>query len=658
MKKQLKKVLSLALTVVMLVSCWVFAAPKANAAPSSGGTYYVKIWWHVDDDSGKDNQIKIQYKGQNGETAEQQVKKDGTDQNVAVSNGDFTQQYALSGVPYGIWIKISCAGGTGIGQSKWWVTKLTVSPNSNYTTDAITLFNGQWGGAKYGVFAGSASGTCTLPQSYDDPNIGDKRHTNSDYDSVSGQAPALTTLGAIGGGASSLTLNTDGTQKTSAAFTTGTPKDQYGVVWNQNTPSLSSDKAGGTGFSNNCITAPSSSNRSNNYYVKITQTCGSLSNTKSVLINVFDYEVTFKNKDGSTMHTETIDYGGSATAPSSPTYGPDATYHYTFSSWSGDSYTSLTSGKQSRTVTANYTSTAHTWVEASGVPADRYKKSDANCTNAAVYYKQCTGCNRIGTATYTYSTALGHDWSRWTYDFTAAGHNGYSEHRRVCGNDASHIEYGNHNHETWNYDVSTVPSDVTLKEGFDPDGTTNPDGSLEGGEHFSICPTCKHVTYGAHSYLYSEEDSTPATCSSVGWDCYKCVCGKSYLIEVPAIAHTYGSYTTIVAATCTTAGSEQRTCSECGYVDTKDIPATGHDYYEIYTSPTNGTAGSVCYGCNNGCGKYWTATYDSDTYTPATEYSSLAQAKRNTPASAKVSPPKFNAKSSEVQCLLQCGNRL
>lgn len=70
------------------------------------------------------------------------------------------------------------------------------------------------------------------------------------------------------------------------------------------------------------------------------------------------YTVTFV-ANGSTVSTQYVTYGSSATAPSDPTKATDSTYDYTFDSWSG-TYTNVTS---SRTITAVFTASYRTDVE-------------------------------------------------------------------------------------------------------------------------------------------------------------------------------------------------------------------------------------------------------------------------------------------------------
>lgn len=66
--------------------------------------------------------------------------------------------------------------------------------------------------------------------------------------------------------------------------------------------------------------------------------------------------------------------------------------------------------------------------------------------------------------------------------------------------------------------------------------------------------------------------------------------------------HSYGSWTTISAATCTQAGSEKRTCTVCGGSETRTIAAKGHSWNSSATVDTPATyshAGSQSIHCKN-----------------------------------------------------------
>ena len=51
---------------------------------------------------------------------------------------------------------------------------------------------------------------------------------------------------------------------------------------------------------------------------------------------------------------------------------------------------------------------------------------------------------------------------------------------------------------------------------------------------------------------------------------------KTYQVTVTKAAHSFGDWSVTKEATCTEAGVESRTCSVCGTVETREIPAKGH----------------------------------------------------------------------------------
>lgn len=66
--------------------------------------------------------------------------------------------------------------------------------------------------------------------------------------------------------------------------------------------------------------------------------------------------------------------------------------------------------------------------------------------------------------------------------------------------------------------------------------------------------------------------------------------------------HTYGDWQQATAPTCTQTGSEQRTCTKCGNVDTRDVDALGHDLvHHEATAATCTTAGNEEYDTCTRC---------------------------------------------------------
>ena len=111
-----------------------------------------------------------------------------------------------------------------------------------------------------------------------------------------------------------------------------------------------------------------------------------------------------------------------------------------------------------------------------------------------------------------------------------------------------------------------------------------------------------------------KQSETPATCETAGTIVWKCSrCDETKTETIPALghhwvdngdnsthicvkgdateAHSYGEWTTVTEATCTTAGQKQHTCAVCGHVETQEIPATGHHWVD------NGDGTHTCPDC-------------------------------------------------------------
>ncbi len=72
-----------------------------------------------------------------------------------------------------------------------------------------------------------------------------------------------------------------------------------------------------------------------------------------------NHTVTFKNADGSTLETQTVANGGTATAPETPSRPYDGDYHYTFKGWDK----ALTDITADTTITATYNPIPHSFTE-------------------------------------------------------------------------------------------------------------------------------------------------------------------------------------------------------------------------------------------------------------------------------------------------------
>ena len=185
---------------------------------------------------------------------------------------------------------------------------------------------------------------------------------------------------------------------------------------------------------------------------------------------------------------------------------------------------------------------------------EKYLKSAATCTEKAVYYKSCSTCGLTskGTAdeaTFESGVALDHNWGAWTS-------NGNGTHTRTCKRDASHTETDN---------CSGGTATCTAK---------------------AVCKTCGGA-YGAKdpdNHTGKLAWDITETHHEQAWTC----CG---LITVAKAAHTFGDWVVTKRPTSREEGEKARTCSVCGYTETKVLPKTGGGptYYTLVFESNGGS---------------------------------------------------------------------
>ena len=184
----------------------------------------------------------------------------------------------------------------------------------------------------------------------------------------------------------------------------------------------------------------------------------------------------------------------------------------------------------------------------------KYLKSAATCTEKAVYYKSCSTCGLTskGTAdeaTFESGVALDHNWGAWTS-------NGNGTHTRTCKRDSSHTETDN---------CSGGTATCTAK---------------------AVCKTCGGA-YGAKdpdNHTGKLAWDITETHHEQAWTC----CG---LITVAKAAHTFGDWVVTKRPTSREEGEKARTCSVCGYTETKVLPKTGGGptYYTLVFESNGGS---------------------------------------------------------------------
>ena len=261
---------------------------------------------------------------------------------------------------------------------------------------------------------------------------------------------------------------------------------------------------------------------------------------------------------------------------------------------------------------------------------DEYLKSAADCDNAAVYYKSCTGCGATskGTeveATFEYGTALGHDWGEWksngngTHTHTCSRNPEHTEtkdchggtadctHKAVC--DDCHGEYGNT--ADHNYTAETV-DEKYLKSAADCDHTAVYYKSCTGcgatSEGTTAEATFEFGTALGHDEVIDAEKAPTCTQTGLteGKHCARCNKVLVAQTEIPALGHNVTEGTVTKQPTCTEDGEIVGTCSRCGETNvTAKVDKLPHTEEDVAAVPATCTesgrsAGKYC----SVCGEY------------------------------------------------------
>ncbi|MGM9553403.1 MAG: hypothetical protein ACI3V2_03790, partial [Faecousia sp.] len=225
------------------------------------------------------------------------------------------------------------------------------------------------------------------------------------------------------------------------------------------------------------------------------------------------------------------------------------------------------------------------------VAEDAYLKDAATCTEAAVYYKSCTGCGASseGTAfeaTFSHGEAKGHAWGDWAS-------NGDGTHSRTCGNDKDHKETKDCSGGTATCQQKAVCAFCHAEYGeLAAHGYTaevTGDAYLksaatctEAAVYYKSCTVCGESSQGTAfetTFSYGEalghkEVTDPghdATCTedglTEGKHCDRC---QTVLVEqttIPALGHNVTGGTVTREPTCTEDGERVGTCERCGAAD-------------------------------------------------------------------------------------------
>ena len=87
-----------------------------------------------------------------------------------------------------------------------------------------------------------------------------------------------------------------------------------------------------------------------------------------------------------------------------------------------------------------------------------------------------------------------------------------------------------------------------------------------------------------HSHNYTSRVTLEPTCVATGIRTFICSCGSSYTENIPAIGHSFGTYTYNNDATEQADGTETAICSVCGEKNTRTASGTKLAHVHKYTS--------------------------------------------------------------------------
>ena len=167
----------------------------------------------------------------------------------------------------------------------------------------------------------------------------------------------------------------------------------------------------------------------------------------------------------------------------------------------------------------------------------------------------------------------------------------------------------------------TIPNGITSLSGFifeDCSSLTDliiPDSvTIIADYAFYNCTSLKSVTIPKS--VTSIGNIAFANCSDTfKIFCYKDTSGEKYATDngfeyelLDNHEHNFGDWKTTKAATCTAEGTQTRTCSVCGKVETATIAKTAHQYVDAVVKPTYTAKGYTLHKCSV-CGTSYKDTY-------------------------------------------------
>ncbi|MBR6939539.1 MAG: Ig-like domain repeat protein, partial [Clostridia bacterium] len=152
--------------------------------------------------------------------------------------------------------------------------------------------------------------------------------------------------------------------------------------------------------------------------------------------------------------------------------------------------------------------------------------------------------------------------------------------------------------------MSTVGDEISSVYGFEggvPETITG-----ENADEFIETFKCANIltitdSTAGHIHNYTAAVTTEPTCTQTGVKTFTCDCGESYIVDIPALGHSFGDWENVISATCGGDSFTERVCTECGFKETANVHAQDHIWASEYTidqAATCTTDGSKSIHCS------------------------------------------------------------
>ena len=208
-----------------------------------------------------------------------------------------------------------------------------------------------------------------------------------------------------------------------------------------------------------------------------------------------------------------------------------------------------------------------------------------------------------------YCTECGEELTRTTTTVKALGHVAVADEAKEATCTESGLTEGSHCSRC-NEVIKAQESINALGHAYGEWQTVKEATCTEKGSQSKECSRCKDVQtkeLNVLGHLEAVDESKAATCTETGLTegshCSRC----NEILEAQevtnALGHVYGEWKTVKEATCTEKGSQNKECSRCKDVQTKELDVLGHveviDEAKAATCTETGlTEGSHCSRCD------------------------------------------------------------